>query len=404
MKPIITSLLDTDAYKLWMGQFAFRRYRNVPVRFAFRNRTTSIPLARLICEEELRDQLDAARAMTLTSLEAQYLEGITIDGRRILGCDYIEFLQGLRLPPYSLEYRGDEICLEFEGNWPEVMPWEIIALPIIEELYARALIEKNGEVWAEGRRRLAEKIEFFRQNPGIRFVEFGTRRRASREWQAYVLTELARRLPNQLLGTSNVKLAMELGLEPKGTMAHELFMVKACLAETDEDLRRSPMALLSEWEEEYGTALSIALPDTFGSKSFFEDMPSGIAERWKGFRGDSGDPYEFGESEIAFYQTRGIDPREKLYFPSDGLKPALMASLYERFAGRIGIGFGPGTNLTNDLGLPTPSIVIKVAKANGRPAVKLSDNPAKAMGDPKEVTRYKRVFVYTGGAYVPCDY
>ena len=36
-----------------------------------------------------------------------------------------------------------------------------------------------------------------------------------------------------------------------------------------------------------------------------------------------------------------------------------------------------------------------MTQANGRPAVKLSDNPAKATGDPAEVARYLRIF---GGA------
>ena len=38
------------------------------------------------------------------------------------------------------------------------------------------------------------------------------------------------------------------------------------------------------------------------------------------------------------------------------------------------------------------SLVCKAASADGRPTVKLSDNPNKAMGPAAEVTRYKRVF------------
>ncbi|RVA15830.1 nicotinate phosphoribosyltransferase, partial [Mesorhizobium sp. M7A.F.Ca.CA.004.11.2.1] len=38
------------------------------------------------------------------------------------------------------------------------------------------------------------------------------------------------------------------------------------------------------------------------------------------------------------------------------------------------------------------SLVCKVTEANGRPAVKLSDNPAKATGDVKEIERYLRIF------------
>ena len=49
-------------------------------------------------------------------------------------------------------------------------------------------------------------------------------------------------------------------------------------------------------------------------------------------------------------------------------------------------GLGP------DQRLDPFSIVCKVISANGRPAVKLSDNALKAMGPPQEVERYRRVF------------
>jgi nicotinate phosphoribosyltransferase len=61
--------------------------------------------------------------------------------------------------------------------------------------------------------------------------------------------------------------------------------------------------------------------------------------------------------------------------------------------------FGWGTLLTNDFrgltennALAPFSIVCKAVEANGRPTVKLSDNPNKAMGPEAEVARYKRVF------------
>jgi nicotinate phosphoribosyltransferase len=77
---------------------------------------------------------------------------------------------------------------------------------------------------------------------------------------------------------------------------------------------------------------------------------------------------------------------------------------YRHFRGRVRMSFGWGTNLTNDFrgcdpdghgGLDPISLVCKVTSANGRPAVKLSDNPAKATGEPAEIERYLRVF---GGA------
>ena len=65
------------------------------------------------------------------------------------------------------------------------------------------------------------------------------------------------------------------------------------------------------------------------------------------------------------------------------------------------MSFGWGTNLTNDFdgcapqpddGLRAISIVCKVSAADGRPAVKLSDNPNKATGTAAEIARYLRVF------------
>ena len=52
-------------------------------------------------------------------------------------------------------------------------------------------------------------------------------------------------------------------------------------------------------------------------------------------------------------------------------------------------------------GLDPFSIVCKVVSANGRPAVKLSDNPMKATGPAPEVERYRRVFQVGAQASLP---
>lgn len=71
--------------------------------------------------------------------------------------------------------------------------------------------------------------------------------------------------------------------------------------------------------------------------------------------------------------------------------------LYNRLNGRARIGFGWGTHLTNDLArgdhpLAPISLVCKAVQANGRPCLKLSDNPAKISGPTDEIARYMRVF------------
>ena len=105
------------------------------------------------------------------------------------------------------------------------------------------------------------------------------------------------------------------------------------------------------------------------------------------------------ERAISWWKARGEDPTQKLVIFSDGLDVDKIHELQAQFMGRVRCSFGWGTLLTNDFrglvpddGLAPFSLVCKAVAANGRPTVKLSDNPNKAMGPADEVARYKRVF------------
>ena len=97
----------------------------------------------------------------------------------------------------------------------------------------------------------------------------------------------------------------------------------------------------------------------------------------------------------------GQEPRDKLLIFSDGLDIDSIERAYRHFTGRVRLGFGWGTLLTNDLrdcspvanpGLDPVSLVCKVTRANGKSTVKLSDNLEKASGPPELIERYKTVF------------
>lgn len=142
------------------------------------------------------------------------------------------------------------------------------------------------------------------------------------------------------------------------------------------------------------------LPDAFGTAAFLRDAPDWVAD-WTGFRPDSAPPVEGGERIISWWRDKGRDPRQKLLIFSDGLDVDTIIETYRHFEGKVRMSFGWGTNLTNDFEDCAPistdrlnaiSLVCKVTDANGRPAVKLSDNPAKATGDTKEIARYLRIF------------
>jgi nicotinate phosphoribosyltransferase len=396
--PIIQSLLDLDFYKFTMGQLVFLKYREVPVVYSLVNRSREVRLAELIDEGELREELDHVRSLRLNNSELHYLRGTNEYGERMFREGYLEFLRELHFPPYELEEVDGSFRLQFRGDWARCIYWETVALSIVNELYYRSLMKplsrfERDLVFARGKMRLAEKIRLLRRQPEISFVDFGTRRRFSREWQHYVDRTLAEELPHQFLGTSSTESALLHGLVPMGTSAHELTMVMSGIMHDSDDLiRASHNRVLQDWWELYGWGLSVAVTDTYGSEFFFRDMGPEQARAWKGLRHDSGDPFEFGERAIRFYQDLGIDPREKLLIFSDGLELSTIFALNRRFRDRVKLSFGWGTNLTNDMGFEPISIVVKAIEANGHRTVKLSDNLAKATGSREDIERFKRIF------------
>lgn len=410
--PTTRSFLDTDMYKLTMGQFAFHRYAEVPVKYAFKNRTKGICLADMVDEKELRNQLDRIRFLKPTEEEIKYLATIQNNGEQLFKEDYLDFLRNIELPDYNLTRENGEYKLEFDGPWAKAIYWETPALATMNELYYRALFDKmdNNEIkkiMQTGQTNLEEKVKILTQNPLAKFMEFGTRRRLSAEHQEDVTKYLLEKVPEQMTGTSNVYLAKNLGIAPLGTMAHETFMIMSGIMHgSDDEIRASHNQVLKEWWDEYGAGLSVALTDTYGSEFFFKDMTEEQARNWKGLRQDSGSPAEFARKQINFYERQNINPKTKLFVPSDGLNVNKIVGLHNEFNKEIPGVAGWGTNLSNDVGLKTLSLVIKAVESNGHGTVKLSDNPAKATGKPEDIERFQRIFEYDPAKYTAeeCTY
>ena len=271
------------------------------------------------------------------------------------------------------------------------------------ELRGRAVLNQMGRfelqvLYARAMTRVWEKVERLRSVDGLRIADFGTRRRHSFLWQDWCVQAMQEGLGDKFVGTSNCKIAMKRDIEAIGTNAHELPMVYSALAETDEALRKAPYQVLEDWQDEHEGNLRIILPDTYGTQGFLDNAPDWLAG-WTGIRIDSGDPATGAEIAIKWWKSRGEDPKEKLVIFSDGLDVEKIIELHTQFHGRVRVSFGWGTLLTNDFrglvpqeGLNPFSIVCKAVQANGRPTVKLSDNPKKAMGPAEEIERYKRVF------------
>jgi nicotinate phosphoribosyltransferase len=410
LDPIVRSLLDTDFYKLLMLQMIWGLYPEVRVTFSLLNRSKRVRVADTVDEQQLREQLDHARTIRFSKKEMIWLAGNTFYGRKqIFASEFLDWLQDFRLPEYQLRREDGQYLLDFTGPWTHTTMWEIPALAIINELRSRAALEGMGRfaldvLYARAKAKLWAKVERLAQLPDLKISDFGTRRRHSFLWQRWCVQALKEGLGEAFIGSSNVLLAMDSDLEAIGTNAHELPMVLAALADNDEELRAAPYQVLRNWERYYDGNLRVVLPDTFGTAAFLRDAPEWVAG-WTGFRPDSAPPIEAGEMVLAWWRARGQEPKDKLLVFSDALDIDTIEQTFRRFAGKVRMSFGWGTNLTNDFAgcAPQPhacleaiSLVCKVTAANGRPAVKLSDNPNKATGQRSEIERYLRVFGQEG--------
>ena len=410
LDPIVRSLLDTDFYKLLMLQMIRQLHPEVHATFSLINRSHAVRLAEVIDEGELREQLDHARSLRFTKKELIWLAGNSFYGkRRMFSPDFIEWLGRFQLPDYELRTVDGQFELHFEGPWAQTSMWEIPALAIVNELRSRAALKGKGRfeldvLYARAKAKLWDKVERLRDLPDLVLSDFGTRRRHGFLWQRWCVEALKEGLGSRFIGSSNVLLAMDNDLEAIGTNAHELPMVMAALAPDDAGVAAAPYRVLEEWQALYDGNLLIALPDAFGTTAFLRHAPDWLAD-WTGFRPDSMPPIEGGEQIIAWWQAHGRDPKSKLLIFSDGMDVDSIEAVYRHFQGRVRMSFGWGTNLTNDFrgcdpageaGLEPISLVAKVISANGRPAVKLSDNPAKATGESAEIERYLRIFGQEG--------
>lgn len=443
LDPVIRSLLDTDFYKLLMLQFIWKHFPKTRVTFSLYNRHASVRMADIVNVEELKMQLQHVRGRRFRKSELVWLAGNTFYGTRgIFEPAFLDWLEhDFQLSDYELRVRDGQIHLTFQGTWTETTMWELYVLAILDELKTRAQLKTLSEfgldiLYARAKTKLWSKIERLRGVPGLSVADFGTRRRHSFLWQEYVVVAMASNLGSNFIGTSNAFLAHKHDLEAIGTNAHEIPMVMAALAADDVALRESQYRMLELWQQTYQGALLVMLPDTFGTTQFLAGAPDWVAD-WTGQRVDSKDPYVAGDEYIDWLERRGRDPREKLMIASDTLDVDTILGLHAYFAGSITPGVQPsdfrsaddfhdrrkwnaerrirfsagwGTLLTNDFrgcnpnegeGFDPISLICKVSSVEGRPAVKLSDNYAKALGPESEIERYRRVFGTVGIANAP---
>ena len=388
---IITSLLDTDLYKFTMMQVVLHQFPGAEVEYRFQCRNSGAAgihdLAPFVTE--IREEIRSLCKLRFQDAELAYLKSM-----RFIKSDYIDFLGIFRLNEKYVSVAAlpsGDIEVSIKGPWLHTILFEIPILAIINEVYFRNTQKRPDFV--EGRKRLDTKILEL-QADGLRelkIADYGTRRRFGKAWHEEVLRTLVTRLgtgvSGQLAGSSNVLFAMQLGLIPLGTMAHEY--LQACQG-LGPRLRDSQVFGFESWAKEYRGDLGIALSDVYGMSAFLRDFDMYFCKLFDGARHDSGDPFQWGERMLAHYLKNRVDPKTKTLIFSDGLTVPRTIELYRQFKGRCQLAFGIGTNLTNDLGYEPLQIVIKMIRCNGQPVAKLSDTPSKNMCDDEKYLAYLR--------------
>jgi nicotinate phosphoribosyltransferase len=374
---IITSLLDTDLYKLTMMQAFYHapEFDGVEAEWKFncRNRTCNGTNLTEILPECLR-QLDLVCDLGFREEELAYLAEFPF-----FKTDFLNYLRSFKLQKehiFALPLADGDFDLRFRGPLLAVCLFEIYALSIISEL--NSFVLEGGFDHATGRERLSSKLKLLTENAdlaGVKVADFSTRRRASKAWQSEMIKIFLDRAPQHLAGTSNLYLAGLYGITPIGTMAHEWLQAWQGVV----DLAHAQRAALNGWVREFHGALGIALTDNYSMNAFCRDFDPVLAESFSGLRHDSGDPFHWGEQAIELYSHCGIDPLTRTLIFSDSLDFPRMIEIYKRFAGRAQMAFGIGTNLGNDVGIKALNIIIKMVRANGQPVAKISDEPGKSM-------------------------
>lgn len=382
LNPIITSLLETDLYKLSMGQAMYHQFPSYTTTWTFKCRNKDVHFTKDMVEE-ITDQIKAYCNLRFTEEELDYLKGITW-----IKTSYVDFLR-LWSPRFEeFTITTDAPCglsIEADGTWLNTSMYEIPILAIVNEVYFR-MAYNYDELFTSFKEKLQEKIQWLTEGRYSlsAFSEFGLRRRLSAEAQELAVKLLADKKDEMsihdsiFVGTSNVFLAKKYKLKPVGTMAHEWIM---CVGQGNHkhNPAYSNWYALNAWVREYGVLNGTALTDTITTDCFLKDFQLTFATLFSGCRHDSGDPFVWGDKMIAHYKSLGIDASSKTLLFSDSLDFPKADELYRYFKGKAKVAFGIGTYLSNDTCVPALNIVMKTTFCNGMDVAKISDTPGKGM-------------------------
>ncbi len=384
---MVYSILDNDLYKFCVSYAYMKLFPNAECTFTFkdRNNVKRTPQFLKRFKAKLKEFCENA---CLTSTEFHLLkESHRID---FIPTYYWEWLWSFRFDYDKIKVYLNEdgvLCMDVTDKCYKCTLYEIPCMFLISEVNN----EDKPINWEFTMNKLREKIDLANDNEML-FSEFGTRRRFSQEVQDQICCIL-KQYSKTCVGTSNVYFALKYGMKPIGTHPHEWFMFHGA----QYGYKQANYIALENWVNVYDGDLGIALSDTYTSDVFFNNFSLKQAKLFDGVRQDSGDEIEFINKTINFYKSKGIDYINKTIVFSNALDFPKAIKIKTYCDNRnIKSSFGIGTNLTCDVYSPnkikydSENIVMKMSKCRmnenslWHPAIKISDDFGKHMGDNKE--------------------
>jgi nicotinate phosphoribosyltransferase len=358
--------------------FYIHHYPEAESVYTFTNRSKDMKFNKLAVKE-IKNNIRLMSKLKLTDEEYDWIK----TNLTFLPVAFRQYLAAYKFNPSQVHVRlstNGDLNIKITGKLRDTVLWEVPLMAIISEVYFTHVdmdwsMEGQEEKAAEKARRLTLAM--------CPFADFGSRRRRSFETQDLVVRTMSRY--DMFVGTSNPYLAMKYNVKCLGTCAHEAIGAVAAM----DSMNHPNAAFMDRWEDTYEGALGTMLPDTYGLDSFLKDFSLKRSKLWDGCRHDSGSPFEFTDKMIKHYSDHGIDPTTKTLIFSDGLDIDRSIEIANYCRGRIRFSFGIGTFFTSDftkVSDPTKkskamNMVIKLTMIDGVHVVKLSDNPAKAIGD-----------------------
>ncbi len=393
MSPIITHLTDNDLYTFSCQYYVMQQYPRAEVEYTFIDRNKTIYPKGF--DKLLQEQVDHMKDVVITDEEIEFMQEKCV----WLPLWYFTFLRGYRFNPAEVNISQDEeghLSISICGKWFSTIMWEMPLLSCISEI----IHTLNGDMEkydreAERQKTIEKSHKIF--GGGLVFGDMGTRRRFSYEHQKMVLetmTEVYRsqQWPGIFTGSSNVYLAMKLGLKPLGTLSHQIISFE----ENVSGVFECNYMVMKKFSDVYDGNNGIYLYDCFGDDLFFKNLSKRMAMMYSGLRVDSGNEEEQTERIIEKYKQLGINPATKQVVYSNGLNVDRCLEIHKFCAGRVMDSYGVGTALMCDIDNVRPSnIVIKLTKARitesreWHDCIKLSCDKGKALGNPKKVEYIK---------------